>query len=116
MKASLFRCEACNSSRVRRSRTDSASDLVHMLLGSYRLRCLDCDHRFWANILLIPQSIYAKCPVCLDLKLTSWDPKHYRVPRWKRFLIKLGAHRYRCQRCRRNFVSFRPHSPAPTLK
>lgn len=107
MKASLFRCERCGSSRVRRSQRRTLASYGRMLFGSYQLHCLDCNHRFWTNIFLVSKILHAKCPKCLGMKLDRWDPKHYHVPRWKTLLISLGAHRYRCTRCRFNFVSFR---------
>lgn len=107
MKASLFRCERCNSSRVRRAHQRTFLRYPRMLLGSNQLHCLDCNARFWVNVFLVSKILYAKCPKCLGMKLDRWDPKHYHVPRWKLLLISLGAHRYRCSRCRMNFVSFR---------
>jgi DNA-directed RNA polymerase subunit RPC12/RpoP len=107
MKPSLFRCERCGSSRVRRSQRRTVLHYARMLLGSYQLHCLDCEHRFWVNVLLISKVFHAKCPKCLEMRLDRWDAKHYHVPRWKTLLIRLGARRYRCNRCRFNFVSFR---------
>jgi hypothetical protein len=107
MRLSSFTCNHCGSSNLRRSRRHSTLDALRMLFGNYRLRCLDCDHRFSANLLL-SKAVVAKCPRCLNIKLATWDPQHYRIPGWKKFLIALGGHRYRCNSCRYNFVSFRP--------
>jgi hypothetical protein len=111
MRLSSFTCENCGSSNLRRSRRRSTANALRMLFGSYRLRCLDCDKRFSVNLLLSKAAV-AKCPRCLNIKLDTWDTKHYRIPRWKKLLINLGARRYRCNSCRYNFVSFRPSGAA----
>src|SRR5579875_2592696 len=51
---------------------------------------------------------YAKCPKCLGLQLTTWDLKHYRLTFWRNLCLTFGAHPYRCEGCRCNFLSFRP--------
>jgi len=83
-----------------------------MALGTYPFRCLDCDGRFYANVLLLSRLAYAKCPKCLGLELTNWQKKNYRLSTLKRLLITFGARRYRCGTCRHNFVSFRPPAPS----
>ena len=80
-------------------------------LGGYPLRCQDCEHRFWVSILMFSKIPFAKCPLCLGFTLTTWDPKQYRLSRWRKLMLKMGAHRYRCNRCRFNFASFRPAIP-----
>lgn len=107
MRRSRFFCEQCGSANVRRSHSKSSQDFFRMALGQYPLRCEDCQHRFWVDILLLSQARFARCPQCLSFKLTSWDPKQYRIPRWRKLLLRLGARRYRCNVCRVNFVSFR---------
>jgi len=107
MKLSSFRCQYCGSSNLRRSRRKSASGYLRRLFGNYPLRCLDCNRRFSVNLLLLSKAAVAKCPRCLNIQLDTWDPKRYRIPRWQKLLIALGAHRYRCHPCRYNFVSFR---------
>lgn len=107
MRLSSFTCENCGSSNLRRSRRQTAADLLLMAFGSCPLRCNDCGARFSVNLLLLSQAGKAKCPRCLNVRLDTWDTRHYRVPAWKKFLLALGAHRYRCNPCRYNFVSFR---------
>lgn len=51
---------------------------------------------------------YAKCPKCLRMDLSMWDPKYYRSSLLTSVLVWLGANRWRCEPCRTNFVSFRP--------
>jgi uncharacterized paraquat-inducible protein A len=77
------------------------------LLGNCPLRCNDCHARFSVNLLLLSKAGTAKCPRCLNIRLNTWDTKHYQISRWKKLLLALGAHRYRCNPCRYNFVSFR---------
>ncbi len=56
----------------------------------------------------ITNAKYAKCPRCLRMDLSAWDPKYYRPSFWMELRVWLGAHRWRCDPCRHNFVSFRP--------
>ena len=107
MKASTFECRHCGSRNLRRSKRKSAAEYAGSLIGRYPVRCTDCGERSSLNILLLSKFLVAKCPKCLQMSLSTWDAKHYRVPRWKKFLLTLGAHRYRCNACRYNFVSFR---------
>ena len=118
MRQSRFVCERCGSKDVRRSHATSNADSLKMLVGQYPLRCQNCQHRFWANILLLSEWRYARCPACLSFQLTTWDLKHYNIPTYRKVLMKLGARRFRCNPCRLNFVSFRvakpqSHNPMP---
>ena len=113
MNRSRFVCEQCGSANVRRSQEQSRLDILRMPLGQYPLRCLDCQHRFWVNIFLFSKLRFARCPQCLNFTLTTWDPKQYHIPRWRKLLLRLGAHRYRCKICRVNFISFRATETLP---
>jgi hypothetical protein len=42
------------------------------------------------------------------MDLSTWDLKLYRATKWMRLQIWFGGHPWRCDRCRHNFVSFRP--------
>lgn len=79
-----------------------------MLLGEYPFRCMQCGGRFWASIWMRSQLFAAKCPKCLRTDLLPWPEKYFRPTLWRRLQYTLGAHRYRCEACRHNFVSFRP--------
>ena len=107
MKLSSFTCENCGSSDLRQSRRKSPVEMMLALLGNCPLRCNDCHARFSVNLLLLSKAGVAKCPRCLNIRLSTWNTKHYVVPRWKKLLLAFGAHRYRCNHCRYNFVSFR---------
>ena len=74
------------------------------------MRCDECKTRSMLDILLLSKVLIAKCPRCLEMHLTSWNIAHYRIPRWKKLLLTLGASRYRCDACRYNFVSFKRRS------
>ena len=112
MKASTFECEHCGSRNLRRSQRKSFAEYAGSLLGRYPVRCTVCGQRSSLNILLLSKFFVAKCPKCLQMRLSTWDTKHYRIPRWKKVLMTLGAHRYRCNACRYNFVSFRGQAAA----
>lgn len=74
----------------------------------YPFRCRDCGARFRADVLMLKRLLYAKCPRCLRLELTTWSRLNYASTRWETALVILGAQRYRCSGCRFNFVAFRP--------
>jgi hypothetical protein len=42
------------------------------------------------------------------MDLSTWDPSYYRSSLWMQIRQWLGAHRWRCEACRNNFVSWRP--------
>ncbi len=108
MKTPLLVCPSCGSRNFRRSRKRSFSDLLKMAIGLYPFRCLDCTRRIWVNVWFFSKLAYAKCPKCLGLQLTTWDLKHYRLTFWRNLCLTFGAHPYRCEGCRCNFLSFRP--------
>lgn len=112
MKTPLLICDGCGGRNFRRSRRKSVSDLLRMAVGRYPFRCLDCNRRVWVSIWMFSKLAYAKCPKCLNLELTEWDHKRYHHTFWWKLRATFGAHRYRCARCRYNFLSFRP-SVAP---
>lgn len=84
-----------------------------MALGQYPFRCRECNCRFWLNVWLFAKVWYAKCPRCLGFELTTWPAKRARMQ--QRILVKLGAHRYRCAVCRKNFVSFLPRQSGEAI-
>jgi hypothetical protein len=49
----------------------------------------------------------AKCPGCFNTQLSTWSPRVFSPGVWDQIKIGLGARRVRCERCRRNFSSFR---------
>ena len=111
MKLSSFCCSRCGSRRVRRSQRNSFAEHLRTLLGQYPIRCDECGARSLVDILMPSKLLVAKCPLCLEMHLSTWDVTHYRIPSWKRLLLKLGASRYRCNACRYNFVSFKRSEP-----
>lgn len=86
-----------------------------MAIGTYPFRCLDCNSRFFVNVLLLSRLAYAKCPKCLGSELTNWPRKGYHVSLAKKLALTFGARRYRCANCRYNFVSFRPAASSQPL-
>ena len=108
MKPGLVACPHCGSQNLRRSRRQSWIEYGNMIAGFYPFRCNDCNERSWLGIWLFSRLLYAKCPKCLGLELAGWPKRHYRLSFWRNLLSTFGAHRYRCKRCRYNFVSFRP--------
>ncbi|HEY3440110.1 MAG TPA: hypothetical protein VGK29_05140 [Paludibaculum sp.] len=91
-------------------RTGKARGLIEHLLtwfGRFPFRCHDCGARFHDVPIGLSAIIYAKCPRCLRMDLTVWDPKYYRTSRWQDLQLALGGHHWRCEPCRCNFVSVR---------
>jgi DNA-directed RNA polymerase subunit RPC12/RpoP len=87
-----------------------------MAMGVYPFRCLACTHRFWVSIWLWSVWKYAKCPKCLGLQLVFWPRRFYHLNLWRKLLLTMGAHPYRCAQCRCNFISFRPLAVLPGIK
>jgi hypothetical protein len=101
-------CPVCKSSRVRVGRVRSFLGQLRVLWGEFPARCEDCSARFHVRGVGLGSIFYAQCPHCLRQDLSTWDLKHYRATRWMHFQMLLGAHRWRCEVCRSNFVSLRP--------
>lgn len=78
-----------------------------MVFGMYPFRCIDCGSRFLASIWLLSRLPYANCPRCLSMDLIPWPAKYFAPHFWNNLAVIFGAQRYRCQPCRKNFVSFR---------
>lgn|GEM_PF-1071177 len=111
-------CPQCGSASIRPAHNRSLLERVFSFLGFYPGRCQDCAHRFLARPFTFDKVIWSKCPRCYRMDLSTWDPKYYHVPAWSRVRLLFGAHRWRCEACRCNFVSFRPRQrnyikPAP---
>ena len=100
-------CAHCGGQDVHRSRNQSFVDSIRAIFGSYPFRCDDCKTRFYVSIWLVSKLAFAKCPKCLRTDLSTWSQRFYRGSITQTFLVHLGAQKYRCSRCRYNFVSFR---------
>jgi hypothetical protein len=101
-------CPVCKSRNVRSSLSRTFGERVSKAFGFMQIRCKDCDARFTKQIWDAKNALYARCPRCYRLDLSTWSLDYYRAPfRWLVFL-KLGANSHRCEYCRHNFVSFRP--------
>jgi Zn ribbon nucleic-acid-binding protein len=71
------------------------------------LRCRNCRARFTAQVWRLSNVAYARCPKCFKMDLSVWEERHYVGPAYKILMLRLGAHPYRCEYCRLNFVAFR---------
>lgn len=125
MRDPVLVCTSCGSENVRRSKRQSLWEIPQMAMGIYPFRCMNCSARFWASVWLLSRLAYAKCPRCLGMDLTTWPAKYFAPKLWNKIATFFGAQRYRCQACRKHFVSFRPRStqgdhrtslPTPELK
>lgn len=79
-----------------------------MLFGFQMMRCRECGKRFPDRPWRWPHILYARCPRCQEMELRDWQEKYHYPPWHKRMLTNVGAREQRCEKCRYNFVSFRP--------
>ena len=108
MNIPAFSCPDCGGSNIRRSRYLNFRERLGAFFNVYPFRCRDCGTRFRADVLMIKRVLFAKCPRCLRLELTTWSRHSFRPTLSQNVLVLLGAQRYRCSGCRFNFVAFRP--------
>lgn len=100
-------CPRCGSLNLRFSHKSSPWERIQSLWGTRAIRCRDCRNRFHGRVWRLSDLRYARCSRCLRMDLSIWSESHYRVPAYKSILVLLGGNPYRCEYCRRNFVSFR---------
>lgn len=101
-------CPHCDSHKVKPASPRGFRERLLSLFGYEPARCSDCGNHFLAMPAGgLGAATYAKCPRCLRMDLTTWDPKYYRASSWLELKVWFGAHRWRCEPCRTNFVSFR---------
>jgi len=101
-------CPSCGSFNVRVSHHRNARELLQSFFGFQKMRCRECGKRFPDHAFHWPQILYARCPKCQEMELRDWQEKYYYPPRYKRLLTYVGARQQRCEKCRYNFISFRP--------
>ena len=101
-------CPNCGSRNVRYSQLRTPRERLASLVGIRPLRCRDCRGRFVAKTWNPSDLPYARCPKCLNMRLSTWSTSHYHVTFGRGFKLFFGASPYRCEICRHNFVSFRP--------
>ncbi len=106
-KVRFVQCPECGNREVRSERMRGPREKCLALFGFYAFRCSNCYLRFVERPMDLASVVYAKCPRCLRMDLSTWDPKYYRVGAWTELQIWLGAHRWRCEPCRQNIVSWR---------
>lgn len=100
-------CPACQSRNLRFSRARTAAERLGKLAGLSPVRCRDCQHRFIQSVWGFRSILYARCPRCHRMNLSSWSETHYNIRWTMRLKLLMGARRFRCEPCRCNFASFR---------
>ena len=100
-------CPKCEGKRPRLSKIRGFKEQLLSVFGTYPVRCEDCGNRFYDSVLRLTDAIFARCPKCYRMDLSSWEQKYYSTTRWARFMLLVGGRRLRCEACRCNFVSFR---------
>lgn len=101
------KCPGCGGKNLRYAHLRSPSEKIARLAGVRPLRCRDCQQRFVHRTWNLSNLSHARCPTCMGAELTDWSTSHYHVSFGRGLLLFFGAHPYRCERCRCNFVSFR---------
>jgi DNA-directed RNA polymerase subunit RPC12/RpoP len=101
-------CPNCGSRYLKPSRRRNLGEFLRDLVGISTLRCADCGERFVARTWHPSAFLYSRCPKCLRMDLNVWTEQQYWPSAWMKLQIKMGAHPWRCEYCRHNFVSFRP--------
>ena len=100
-------CPNCEGKRPRLSKIRGFKERLLSALGTYPVRCEECGHRFYDSVLRLTDALFARCPKCYRMDLSSWELKYYNPTSWSLFKLALGGRRLRCEACRCNFVSFR---------
>lgn len=103
----MISCPKCGSRNLRYALLRDGGERWRSWFGTRPLRCRDCRCRFTNRTWDFSGLIYARCPMCWRADLSTWSLKYCHVPAHVSFLLWLGAKPYRCEYCRRNFVSFR---------
>lgn len=101
-------CPKCGSREARLSQQRTIGEIFKAVVGIYPLRCRRCRARWETSVWAGGAWKYARCPRCYRQELTTWSEQYYNPPAWTKFLLSLGATRYRCAACRCNFASFKP--------
>ena len=100
-------CPSCGTRDVRLSQRLSLAERVRSWFGIYPLRCRRCNARFDGKIWAPTLVIYARCPKCYRMALSTWSKQYYNPAFTVNLKLALGATPYRCEFCRCNFASFR---------
>jgi len=101
-------CPNCGSRYLRVSRTRGLGEKLRDMFGTSPLRCGDCGVRFVARTWDLSVLTHSRCPKCLRMDLNVWTEQQYWPSNFMKLCLKFGAHPWRCEYCRHNFVSFRP--------
>ena len=101
-------CPSCGSRFLRVSRFRSLKERLWDLAGVSPLRCGDCGERFIARTWNLAALTHSRCPKCLRMDLNTWTDEQFWPSTFMKLQITFGAHRWRCEYCRHNFVGFRP--------
>ncbi|MBS1873675.1 MAG: hypothetical protein JSU00_10695 [Acidobacteria bacterium] len=100
-------CPSCGARDIRVAHARGLSEHILELVGVFQLRCKRCQTRFRGSISQPSQVMYARCPKCYRMELSTWSEQYYNADFTTRCKLRLGATPYRCEFCRCNFASFR---------
>lgn len=100
-------CPSCGSRHVRVSEPRNFRERLFEWAGIYQLRCKECRARYQGSVWHPKNVIYARCPRCYRMELSTWSEQYYNPPAFTVLALRLGATPYRCEFCRCNFASWR---------
>lgn len=101
-------CPQCGSRFLKVVRCRTFAEIVKDLAGISPLRCGDCGASFVSRTWDLSVLTHSRCPKCLRMDLSTWAEHQYWPTAFMKLRLKLGAHPWRCEYCRYNFVAFRP--------
>jgi len=101
-------CPQCGSRFLQVSPCRTLLEALRDLMGISPLRCGDCGTRFVARTWSLSAFTHSRCPKCLRMDLSIWTEKMYSPGPLQQLMMTFGAHPWRCEYCRHNFVDFRP--------
>lgn len=100
-------CPTCGGQDIRLARSSGFTERLLELAGVYPLRCKQCQTRFRTRVWRASNMIYARCPRCFRMQLSTWSEQYYNPAFTIKAKLRFGATPYRCEICRCNFASFR---------
>lgn len=112
----MIECPACGSRDLRYSKVRGWNQRLRSWFGVRPLRCRDCRTRFITRTWDLSSLKFARCPHCWRMDLNHWSLEDYHATGMQRLMMRMGAHAYRCEYCRRNFVSYRPRKEKFSFK
>ena len=72
-------CPSCGARDIRVAHARGLSEHILELVGVFQLRCKRCQTRFRGSISQPSQVMYARCPKCYRMELSTWSEQYYNA-------------------------------------